>query len=181
MGIDLVGCEYLGGCPTVGSRLINKVELHIDGDGMTLAVAPQGLFTLAPAHPILVLGWGDGLAAIVGERRAQAPLRRRSQIHEVRSIRRTGTAFGPSAYARTPVPWLRKTVAGSAAMFGASFAVSLCFTLVFNSRFGAPAAALAVSALTAAAATIVEVLTPLGIDNITVPLATVLLYAGVFA
>ena len=130
---------------------------------------------------VLVLGWGDGLAAIVGERRAQAPLRRRSQIHEVRSIRRTGTAFGPSAYARTPVPWLRKTVAGSAAMFGASFAVSLCFTLVFNSRFGAPAAALAVSALTAAAATIVEVLTPLGIDNITVPLATVLLYAGVFA
>jgi dolichol kinase len=66
-------------------------------------------------------------------------------------------------------------------MFGASFVVSLCFTAVFNSRFGAPAAAVGVSALTAAAATVVEVLTPLGIDNITVPLATALLYAVVFA
>ena len=119
---------------------------------------------------VLVLGWGDGLAAIVGERWGSRNLRfRRDSIHGVPwrgqiPLRRLG----------------RKTVSGTAAMFGASFAVSLCFTLVFNSRFGAPAAALAVSALTAAGATVVEVLTPLGVDNITVPLATALLYAAVF-
>jgi phytol kinase len=102
---------------------------------------------------VLVLGWGDGLAAIVGESRGG------------RSLRIWGG---------------RKSVAGTAVMFGASFVVTLCFTLVFNPRFGAPAAALGVSVLTASAATAVEALTPLGIDNITVPLATALLYAGVF-
>ena len=102
---------------------------------------------------VLVLGWGDGLAAIVGERRGR--------IHGL--------------------PGRGKTAAGTAAMFGASFAVSLCFTLVFNRRFDGLPAAAGISALTAAAATVIEVLTPLGIDNITVPLATALLYAGVFA
>ena len=125
---------------------------------------------------VLVLGWGDGLAAIVGERRGKALRRdeiRGAPRRKIHGVPRRGRIDG--------IPWRGKTVAGTAAMFGASFAVSLCFTLVFNSRFGAPAAALAVSALTAAAATIVEVLTPLGIDNITVPLATALLYGGVFA
>src|SRR5208337_3623647 len=59
---------------------------------------------------VLVMGWGDGLAAIVGERRVK--------IYGVRRARRTGTAFGPSAYglraervlphSRTPVPWRLK-------------------------------------------------------------------------
>jgi phytol kinase len=147
---------------------------------------------------VLVLGWGDGLAAIVGERRV-TPSGYGLRAERVRPSSRAGTAFEPSGYGlqaervlphsrtpalphtRTPVPWLRKTLAGTAAMFGASFAVALCFTLVFNSRFGTPAAALAVSVLIAAAATVVELLTPLGMDNITVPLATALLYAGVFA
>ena len=101
---------------------------------------------------VLVLGWGDGLAAIVGEKGDRIRLWRS-----------------------------RKSVVGTAAMFGASFAVSLCFTLVFNRRFGALPAAAGVSALTAAAATIVEILTPLGLDNITIPVGTALLYAGVFA
>jgi|SRR5208337_2863071 len=119
---------------------------------------------------VLVMGWGDGLAAVVGERRVK--------IHGVLPHSRTPVPWHLKIHG---IPWRGKTRAGTAAMFGASFAVSLCFTLVFNYRFGAPAAALAVSALTAAAATIVEVLTPLGIDNITVPLATALLYAGIFA
>jgi phytol kinase len=109
---------------------------------------------------VLVLGWGDGLAAIVGESRNKIRLRRRNKIR----LRRRGG----------------KSVAGTAVMFGASFAVTLCFTLVFNPRFSVLAAAIGVSALTASAATAVEVLTPLGIDNITVPLATAILYAGVF-
>jgi hypothetical protein len=57
--IDLLGCEYLGGCPAVGPRVLNKVELHFDAQGLTVAVAPQGLFTLAAAHPVLALSWPE--------------------------------------------------------------------------------------------------------------------------
>lgn len=110
---------------------------------------------------VLVLGWGDGLAAIIGEAHGGARLCIWGRIR----LRRRGS----------------KSVAGTAAMFAASFAVTLIFTLVFSTRFGAPGSALGVSALVALAAAAVEALTPLGIDNITVPLATALLYAGVFA
>ena len=113
------------------------------------AVLPAWIGGLA----VLVLGWGDGLAAIVGDRR---------------TIRRLW-------------PGSKKSIAGTAVMFGVSLAVTLVFTLVFNPRFSAPGTALGVSALTALAATVVEVVTPLGIDNITVPLATALVYAGLFS
>ncbi len=109
---------------------------------------------------VLVLGWGDGLAAIFGDRSGGEGPRIRGEIR----LWRHG----------------RKTVAGTVAMFIASFAVTLGFTLVFSPRFGASAAALGVSALTAFAATVVEAVTPLGIDNITVPLATAFFYAGLF-
>jgi len=58
-GIDLLGCEYLGGCPVVGPGVLNKVELHLDRQGLTLAIPPQGLFTLAAAHPVLTLTWPE--------------------------------------------------------------------------------------------------------------------------
>ena len=58
-GIDLLGCEYLGGCPTVGSRVLNKVQLHFDNVGVTVSIAPQGLFTPAAARPVLVLAWSE--------------------------------------------------------------------------------------------------------------------------
>jgi hypothetical protein len=58
-GIDLIGCEYLGGCPTVGSRVLNKVQLHFDSQGLTVAIAAQGLFTLAAARPVLFLAWPE--------------------------------------------------------------------------------------------------------------------------
>ncbi len=102
---------------------------------------------------ILVLGWGDGLAAIVGE------------LSKGRGMRIWGG---------------RKSLAGTAVMFGASFLVTLAFTLAFNPRFAAPRPAAGVAALTAAAATAVELFTPLGVDNLTVPLAVAALYAGVF-
>jgi phytol kinase len=108
-----------------------------------------------------VLGWGDGLAAIIGEAHGGTRLCIWGRIR----VRRRGS----------------KSVAGTAAMFAASFAVTLIFTLVFSTRFGAPGSALGISAVVALAATAVEAFTPLGIDNITVPLATALLYAGVFA
>ena len=103
---------------------------------------------------VLVLGWGDGLAALVGEGNG------------ARGMRILGG---------------RKSGAGTAVMFCASFAVTLAFTMIFNRRFSALLPAAGVSAAVAAVASIVELFTPLGIDNITVPLLTAALYAGAFA
>ncbi|MFW5688274.1 MAG: diacylglycerol/polyprenol kinase family protein [Spirochaetota bacterium] len=97
---------------------------------------------------ILVLGWGDGLASLVGEQRARGTFR----------------VFGNT-----------KSVAGTATMFAASLAVTVVFTIVF----GGPVTltTLAGSAiLTALVATTVEVVTPFGLDNLTVPLSTLLFY-----
>jgi phytol kinase len=102
---------------------------------------------------VLVLGWGDGLAALIGENSAGP------------GFRIWGT---------------RKSAAGTLVMFAASFAVTLAFTLVFGPPGRGVPAALGVSAIVAAAATAVELLTPLGLDNLTVPLAVAALYAGVF-
>jgi phytol kinase len=102
---------------------------------------------------VLVLGWGDGLAALVGEGNGAPGVR----------------IWGG-----------RKSAAGTILMFGASFAVTLVFTLIFNARHGELLAAIGVSTIVAAAATVVELFTPLGLDNLTVPLAVAALYAGVF-
>ena len=102
---------------------------------------------------VLVLGWGDGLAALVGEGNGAPGVR----------------IWGG-----------RKSAAGTLLMFAASFAVTLVFTLIFNTRYGALLPAIGVSTVIAAAATVVELFTPLGIDNLTVPLAVAALYAGVF-
>ncbi|GAC1598895.1 MAG: hypothetical protein NVS3B21_24840 [Acidimicrobiales bacterium] len=59
VGIDLLGCEYLGGCPAIGQRVLNKVELHFDPVGLTVAVAPQGLFTVAAPRAVVVLRWAE--------------------------------------------------------------------------------------------------------------------------
>jgi len=102
---------------------------------------------------VLVLGWGDGLAALVGERNG---------------------AHGARIWGG------RKSAAGTIVMFAASFIVTLAFTLIFNSRHGALLPAIGVSSVIATAATVVELFTPFGIDNLTVPLAAAALYAGVF-
>ena len=103
---------------------------------------------------MLVLGWGDGLAALIGE-----------------------SSAGPAFRVWTG----RKSAAGTAVMFAASFVVVFAFTLAFSRRFGSLLPAAGVAAAIAAAATLVELVTPLGIDNITVPLAVAGLYAGLFA
>ncbi len=102
---------------------------------------------------VLVLGWGDGLAALIGEENGSPG------VH----------IWGG-----------RKSAAGTIMMFCASFAVTLVFTLIFNPRYGAFVPAVGVSALIAAAATVVELFTPLGIDNLTVPLAVAVLYTAAF-
>ena len=110
--------------------------------------------TWVGAIAVLVLGWGDGLAALVGDRF-------------------NGWGFR--------IWGVRKTVAGSAAMLASSVVVILVLTLVFNPRFPALLPAAGISVLVAAGATIVEALTPLGIDNLTVPFACAALYQGFFA
>jgi phytol kinase len=105
------------------------------------------------AIAVLVLGWGDGLAAVIGDR-----------------------SRGP----RMRIWGGRKTLAGSAAMLAASFAVTLLLTLLFNPRFPALLPAAGLSLAVAACATVVELLTPIGIDNISIPFACAALYRGLF-
>lgn len=93
---------------------------------------------------ILIMGYGDGLAAVIGSR---WPFGRY-------------TIFGSG-----------RSLSGSAAMFAASFAVSLLLLLAI----GQPAAILA------ALATLLEAATPLGLDNLTVPLVTAGAYYWWFA
>ena len=99
---------------------------------------------------MLVLGWGDGLAALAGEGNG-AP-----------GVRLWGG---------------RKSAGGSIVMFAASFVVALVFTLACNSRYGTLLPAIGVATVTAAAATAVELLTPWGLDNLSVPLAVAVLYS----
>jgi len=141
------------------------------GGHIPIAVGAIGVFTM---------GWGDGLAALIG-----------------RSI------GGP----RVELGGRVRTVGGTLAMFAASTAVAYIFTLVlFNeggvtagvsgwnpadsSLFAAggeaagqalPAGWAAVAAFgTGAFATAVEVFTPGGVDNLSVPILTTLFYAATF-
>jgi phytol kinase len=107
---------------------------------------------------ILVMGYGDGFASLFGERFARRSFR----------IYRT-----------------TKSYLGTLSMFVASFVVVAVFCLLFGSEIvgtGAQAALWIVlaSLATAAVATAVEVFTPLGIDNLTVPILTSLFFFAVF-
>lgn len=95
---------------------------------------------------VLVLGWGDGMAALIGEN------------------------YGRHSF---PVLGGRKSIEGTVTMFAFSFAVTL-ITLVFFGHAG-PFGLIAAVLCIAATATLIEVITPLGIDNITVPILTALI------
>jgi len=106
---------------------------------------------------ILVLGWGDGLASVVGESRGSGSL----------------TMFGAT-----------KSIAGTVTMFVASTVVVTVFVLLFlspgplGSAGGDPAVAVLVVRIlaTALVATLVELATPFGLDNLTVPIVTLLFF-----
>ena len=91
---------------------------------------------------ILIMAWGDGLAAIIGQR------------------------FGEHSY---HIGEIKKSWEGSLAMFVASFVVS---ELVLLSVEGNSWQILLVSLATAVAATILEAFSKLGIDNLSVPLSS---------
>ncbi len=115
---------------------------------------------------ILVLGWGDGLASVVGEGRRSGSL----------------TVLGN-----------RKSIAGTATMFVASTVVITVFVLLFLApgplahTASASVAWLAAGdpvvwtivvriLATALVATLVELVTPFGLDNLSVPLVTILFF-----
>ena len=99
----------------------------------------------------LVMGYGDGFAAIVGKTFGR---------------RRLHPALGS------------KTVAGSTAMFVASFLVVLAFSLGYETGWVRCAAGWLGMIATAAFATVLELATPLSLDNITVPIGTCLFAEG---
>jgi phytol kinase len=101
---------------------------------------------------ILVMGWGDGLAALLGENNA------RSHV----------TIFGS-----------QKSVLGTLTMLLASAAVVTFFVFVLGP--GPSVRAVAAIIATSFLATFVELLTPWGVDNLTVPLLTAGFYYVVFA
>ncbi|PKK86995.1 MAG: hypothetical protein CVV63_02615 [Tenericutes bacterium HGW-Tenericutes-8] len=101
---------------------------------------------LIGAIGILTLGYGDGLAAVIGSKFGKRKL-----------------IYG-------------KSVEGSLTMLAATFVVTFIL-LAFN--FSIPIS-LAVALVLAISATMIELYTPKGLDNLTVPLLTSLIYYLIF-
>ncbi|MFP4065895.1 MAG: diacylglycerol/polyprenol kinase family protein [Spirochaetaceae bacterium] len=114
-----------------------------------------GMPTYAAGIGVLTMGYGDGLASVVG-----------------RAVSRPAvTLFGGN-----------KSLAGTATMFVASALVAGVFTyLAHPMRGGVLASVLWPAVVTGGVATAVELFTPGGTDNLSVPLLTALFYTGVFA
>ena len=95
---------------------------------------------------VLVLSWGDGLAALVGR------------------------AWGRN---RLPVSWSSKSWEGSAALFAATLLVTVSFLAAFAGPTSADtlwwATTVAKGALVAAVVALAEGLTPFGLDNLLLP------------
>lgn len=101
---------------------------------------------------MMILGYGDGLAAWIGKK-----------------------------YGKIKYPFGEKTLGGSAVMFLASLIVTIIFSGLFNDVVsGGYFILLGCAASTAAVAAIVEGLTPYGLDNITVPLSVAAFYGLVW-
>jgi phytol kinase len=94
------------------------------------------------AAGLMPMTWGDALAAVIGRRIG----------------RRRYTVFGSS-----------RSLEGSAVMFFTSWAVTLIPLILLAPEPLSLAAAVGVAAATAFGATVVEALSPWGIDNLTVP------------
>lgn len=99
------------------------------------------------AVAILVLGWGDGMASLVGEHFPGMRFR---------------------------LPGGRKSLNGTAAMFAAAWATTGIVAVVFGME---PATAAALGFIVAGFATATELATPFGLDNISMPLVSILVLA----
>lgn len=99
---------------------------------------------------IMILAWGDGLAALIGETKG-------------------------SRGKKIPVPGGEKSLAGTLTMFAASLGVALIMQFLFSGNRAVPEIIL-FAIVIAGTATLVELYTPLGLDNLTVPLGTALVF-----
>ncbi|MBD0334105.1 MAG: phosphatidate cytidylyltransferase [Cyanobacteria bacterium Co-bin13] len=117
---------------------------------LTAAFWPQGLFQYA-ALGILVMTWGDGLAALIGQH------------------------FGRHPYKLWDV---QKSWEGSAAMFVASLIVCLC---ILGGVYGGSGAVGLISLVVALIATGLEAFSKFGIDNLTVPVGSAALAYGLIS
>ncbi len=125
----------------------------------------DGLFPVyTGAIGVLIMGWGDGLAALVGERVTVG-----RYVVAGRGVRRANAMTEPTQ------PRATKSLAGSITMFAASFAAAAIVVGTLGPRAGLGTVT-ARAAAVAAVATIVEAATPLGLDNLTVPICSVLFY-----
>jgi phytol kinase len=100
---------------------------------------------------ILVLGYGDGLAAVIGQTRGKHPIGR------------------------------SKTMEGTAAMFIVSLIVIGLLSVLWLPALPNATVLLALVLLSSAVATAAELLSPWGVDNITVPVITAAVYYGLYA
>lgn len=101
-------------------------------------------FSYIGALGILIMGYGDGFAAIIGGK------------------------YGKNKF---KVLGNQKSIEGSLAMFVFSFIVSVVILSIFNQ-----ANVILLSLLLASVSTILEAYSPYGLDNLTVPLGTSLVY-----
>ncbi len=101
-------------------------------------------FAYIGALGILIMGYGDGFAAIIGTKYGK---------HKFK-------IFGND-----------KTIEGSLAMFLCSFLVSIVILYIFN-----PVNVLLFSFILAFVSTVLELLSPLGLDNLTVPLGSAIFF-----
>jgi|SRR6056297_620809 len=146
-------------------RLFPAMEDDAPRDNLGTIYFPISLFVLvllcfsgylplsAGAAGILIMGYGDGLAALVG-------------VH----FGKTKIKIGP---------WnTGKSYLGSTTMVGASFIVVL-LVLTMSSTIGTSVAGVAgIALITASGAGLIELATPRGLDNITVPILTALLFTA---
>lgn len=93
---------------------------------------------------ILIMGYGDGFAAIIG------------------------TKYGKHKF---KILGNNKTIEGSLAMFLCSFLVSITILYIFN-----PLNVLLYSFILALISTVLELVSPLGLDNLTVPLGSAMFF-----
>lgn len=137
----------LPGINGVGRHSLGTFFYAVSIGLLTAAFWPLGQPQYA-ALGILVMTWGDGLAALVGQR------------------------FGRHPY---KVLGNTKSLEGSATMAVASFVVSLA---LLGSTAGFTPGVVAIAAIVAVAATLLETLSFYGLDNLTVPLGSALLAYG---
>jgi phytol kinase len=140
-------CPILPGINGVGRRSLGTFFYAVSIGVLTAAFWPLGLPQYA-ALGILVMAWGDGLAALVGQNLGRHPYK----------------VFGN-----------QKSWEGSLTMALASFIISL---LILGLTTGFTAAVAGTALVVAIAATLLETLSFYGLDNLTVPLGSAALAYG---